>query len=277
MWSKIKNLISRKKELSPAEMIDNALSQLELAISTQQRALSTASKHEQEMQKSLERAMQDANELYQQATRAAARGDDALAERLLEQERLKREQQLHYHQLLQQTTQTVRRLEQATHALSLKLNDMRAKRILLIAQLESAKTQQDINAYLGKMDNGLFTGLEETLAQTEIALAINNGADFEDLEIEKALSNTAPQAHASSVDALRKQAEEEAKKRLEEAEAKRMQQIERMFEATKHLEKPKPKTEPSKNAIDEFFNKPEAPKSGPADDKQRLIDDFFKD
>jgi phage shock protein A len=254
-----------KKEEDPAEVINDTIIEMEGAIRTSIASLNQLAKNYKDMQDKVAQLHYEAHDLGKDALKAVKQGREMEAKQILSRKADCEEQAKQYLQISHEMEASMRKLEKQVSKMKVQLDETKSKKAVLMAEYANAKTQKELAQRLQELN--IHTDVfEENIIQTQIEAGLDTNEDPLLKEFE------ALNASDSSVEALKKQAEEEEKRKRELQEANKQKQIEVLFgkdftQTTKLNE-----TTTDKGKLLEGFFKEE--KSSP---KKLDINDFFKE
>lgn len=249
-----------KKEEDPAEVIDATIVEMEGAIRTSIASLNQLAKNYKDIQNKVAQLHYEAHDLGKEALKAVKQGREMEAKQILSRKADCEEQAKQYLQISHEMEASMRKLEKQVSKMKVQLDETKSKKAVLMAEYANAKTQKELAQRLQELN--IHTDVfEENIIQTQIEAGLEANEDpllkeFESLD-------------TSSVESLKKQAEEEEKKLKELQEANRQKQMEVLF-GKDFVQSPKPDT-PNKDELLETFFKKEKPTP------QFDINDFFKE
>lgn len=255
-----------KKEEDPAEVIGTTIIEMEGAIRTSIASLNQLAKNYKDMQDRVSQLHYEAHDLGKDALKAVKQGKEMEAKQILSRKADCEEQAKQYLQIAHEMEASMRKLEKQVSKMKVQLDETKSKKAVLMAEYANAKTQKELAQRLQELN--IHTDVfEENIIQTQIEAGLE--ANEDPLLKEFEALNTAD----SSVEALKKQAEEEEKKRKAQQEANKQKQMELLF-GKSFTQNPEPNKEksPDKGKLVEGFFKEEK-----TDNKKVDIKDFFKE
>ena len=254
-----------KKEEDPAEVIGATIIEMEGAIRTSIASLNQLAKNYKDMQDRVSQLHYEAHDLGKDALKAVKQGREMEAKQILSRKADCEEQAKQYLQIAHEMEASMRKLEKQVSKMKVQLDETKSKKAVLMAEYANAKTQKELAQRLQELN--IHTDVfEENIIQTQIEAGLE--ADEDPLLKEFEALNTSD----SSVEALKKQAQEEEKKQKAQQEANKQKQMELLF-GKSFTQKPKPEeTSIDKGKLVEGFFKEEK-----TDNKKVDIKDFFKE
>jgi phage shock protein A len=287
MWSKLfgkknKNEANQPTE-TPQQIIALAIKEIDQAIAKNTETLKQVVQNQKEINTTLSNHQQESERYYKEAMQAAKQGKEAHTKHLLTQKATLDQQIQQYNALYQNLTQTIRQLEAQVTKLRLQKEETRAKEVILSAKLESAKTQKDLQQSLKELDQSNRINLfEQEVAQIETEIQLTNDI----LGLETAFSTLEGEKAVESIKKEIVQAEIEAQKKREEQQLKKINllfpenaQQEKQIQDTQKQEVNDLKSQ----LLNQLLNSQSETKKDnwgtffEESDKQKKIDDFFKD
>jgi phage shock protein A len=254
-----------KKEEDPAEVIDATIMEMENAIRTSIASLNQLAKNYKDMQDRVAQLHYEAHDLGKEALKAVKQGREIEAKQFLSRKADCEEQAKQYLQIAHEIETSMRKLEKQVSKMKVQLDETKSKKAVLMAEYANAKTQKELAQRLQELN--IHTDVfEENILQTQIEAGLETNEDPLLKEFEALNSSD------SSVENLKKQAEEEEKRQKALLEANRQKQMELLFgkDFTKSPE-PKESIKDKEKILEEFF------KEEKTNEKKLNINDFFKE
>lgn len=254
-----------KKEEDPAEVIDATIIEMEGAIRTSIASLNQLAKNYKDIQDRVSQLHYEAHDLGKEALRAVKQGREMEAKQILSRKAECEEQAKQYLQISHEMEASMRKLEKQVSKMKVQLDETKSKKAVLMAEYANAKTQKELAQRLQEL-NIQTDVFEENILQTQIEAGLE--ANEDPLLKEFEALNTSD----STVESLKKQAEEEEKKAKAQYEANKQKKMELLFgknftQNTEPNKEAKPDTE---KLLKEFFKED--------NNKQKLdLNDFFKE
>lgn len=254
-----------KREEDPAEVINETIIEMEGAIRTSIASLNQLARNYKDMQEKASQLHYEAHDLGKDALKAVKQGREMEAKQILARKADCEEQAKQYLQISHEMEASMRKLEKQVSKMKIQLDETKSKKAVLTAEYANAKTQKELAQKL--QDLNIQTDVfEENIIQTQIEAGLE--ANEDPLLKEFEALNTSD----SSVEALKKQAEEEEKKIKALQEANKQKQMEVLFgKDFTQTSKPKESIADKGQLLEGFFKEE---KKNP----QKLdINDFFKE
>ncbi|GAB4492143.1 MAG: hypothetical protein OHK0045_19220 [Raineya sp.] len=256
----------KEEDQDPAEVIDSTIIEMEGAIRTSIASLNQLAKNYKDMQAKASQLHYEAHELGKEALKAVKQGKEMEAKQILSRKADCEEQAKQYLQISHEMEDSMRKLEKQVSKMKMQLDETKSKKAVLVAEYANAKTQKELAQKLQDL-NIQTDAFEENILQTQIEAGLEDKEDPLLKEFEALNSSD------SSVEALKKQAEEEEKKLKALQEANKQKQMEILFgKDFAQSSKPKETTTNKAEIVEGFFKKEEK-----ADPKKFDINDFFKE
>ncbi|MFN3316597.1 MAG: PspA/IM30 family protein, partial [Raineya sp.] len=236
-----------KKEEDPAEVINETIIEMEGAIRTSIASLNQLAKNYKDMQEKAAQLHYEAHNLGKDALKAVKQGREMEAKQILARKADCEEQAKQYLQISHEMETSMRKLEKQVSKMKVQLDETKSKKAVLTAEYANAKTQKELAQKL--QDLNIHTDVfEENILQTQIEAGLE--ANEDPLLKEFEALNTSD----SSIETLKKQAEEEEKKIKALQEANKQKKIEAMFgKEFTQTSQPKPNPENKEQHLQNFF------------------------
>ncbi len=315
MWKRIRNIFGANSEDSgeanPSVLIQRAVHEMTLSIQDSSVAIRNAQASQYEMQKKLDKYRADAERLQKEATLLAKSKKTQEAKQILVQKDLMDKQVLQYETLNNNILQTISHLQFQQQQMKLKIDELQTKEVLLSAKLTNAKTQAEISQQLNEisqMTEMRFDQLEQDALQMETMTTILNSlqSSTSEAEVDKILGQPSKVEQLnSSFENLLSDIDKEERERQRVIDEAKNKKVDLLFsqlksESNKGLlrdntqQKGKEKIDPEdffanaknedllrdntqqKELLDSFFSQTPEKEEPKKDDKQKLLDDFFK-
>jgi phage shock protein A len=230
MWG---NLFKGKKKedepLDPAEMVSQAIVEMEDAIRKSNSSLGDIKKSYQENAEKLLFYQQNSEDLQRKAMQAVKKNKEAEAKQILVQKANNEQHIKHYQGLCNSMNDTLLKLEGQVVKMKMQLDETKAKKLMLTAQLSNAQNQKDLADKMKEL-NLSTDAFEAKIFQTE---AENVSAD-DALEKEfEALENF----KSPEIEAMKQEAQEEERKIKELEQANKDKKIAMLLGSTVEKEK----------------------------------------
>jgi phage shock protein A len=246
-------------------VIDATIMEMENAIRTSIASLNQLAKNYKDMQDRVAQLHYEAHDLGKEALKAVKQGREIEAKQFLSRKADCEEQAKQYLQIAHEIETSMRKLEKQVSKMKVQLDETKSKKAVLMAEYANAKTQKELAQRLQELN--IHTDVfEENILQTQIEAGLETNEDPLLKEFEALNSSD------SSVENLKKQAEEEEKRQKALLEANRQKQMELLFgkDFTKSPE-PKESIKDKEKILEEFF------KEEKTNEKKLNINDFFKE
>ena len=275
MWKKISKLLFKKDEQktpSPQEIIDATISEISLAIERNQFTLAKTKENEAEIVQKSNYYENKIDTLKQRITKALSRGEQKKAQKLLDEKNSLNSHFEKFANLHQNISKTVNQLENQIQKLNFQRQEIRAKQTMLNAQLETAKTQKNLNQSLSELEETYnFDLFEDEVIQMQIEAEITG--DILNLDSELDFSN-----QSQSMQSFKNKLEEEREVKIKEEQAQQFERLEQLFGNTKSKEldileaKARAEFSKKKSIFEEFKNQEN---TTPNQEQNSVIEDFF--
>lgn len=302
-------------EVSPSILIQRAVHEMTLSIQDSNIAIRNAQASQHEMQKKLDRYRADAERLQKEATLLAKGKKAQEAKQILAQKDLMDKQVVQYEMLNNNILQTISHLQFQQHQMKLKIDELQTKEVLLSAKLTNAKTQAEISQQLNEisqMTEMRFDQLEQDALQMETMTTILNSlqSGTSEAEVDKILGQPSKVEQLnSSFENLLLDIDKEERERQRVIDEAKNKKVDLLFSQMKggslivredtnngvgllrDNTQQKDKIDPTdffkntdllrdntqqKELLDSFFSQTPEKEEPKKDDKQKLLDDFFK-
>ncbi|MFT5618285.1 MAG: phage shock protein A [Arenicella sp.] len=233
MWSKLNQRLTNlfkteQKELSPEETIRQAISEIQQAIYSTERAYEAAKENEQRIGQQIFNWQEKSTDLYQKATEATGGGKNSIAKSFLASKSNADQQITQFSKLHQQALFAAKEMEKQLGKLQFRLEEMQSKKVLLSAQLHGAKRQKGLNELLEDLgSSGVLDDLETQLTQLEIENQLSEGMSEIDLVISQ-LDNS----EEDGIDQIKLEIEKKKLAEQKAIEAKRFKKVNQLFSET---------------------------------------------
>jgi phage shock protein A len=290
-----------------AKLMKVAIVEIETAIKKHEVTLSQTTANQRDIAKQLQQHKNNSDRLYAEAAQQLKKRQEVLAQQLLNQKASEDKQVEQYTALLNNLNQVISQLEGQVGKMRWQLQEIKSREIMMVARMQNAKTQMELNDYLSELDNNLSFGLENEILKTEMQAEIVNGISESDKVLAETQGQFLLQQQMQELDKGLKEAEEREKKQREANQLKRIEQIlgttsekdkkaaaeqERLkeeqkkklaaelFDSQKEIALQTEREKQKKQQLLEEWQKNEETKTvvpAKEDKKQNLIEDFFND
>lgn len=312
MWKRIRNIFKTdsqgKLQDDPAILIQRAIHEMNRSVQDSNVAIKNAQIGQYEIQRKLDAYKDDAARLQKEATDFAKKKKDNEAKQVLTQKALIDKQVAQYEMLNNNILQTVSHLQFQQHQMKLKIDELHTKEVLLSAKLTNAKTQAEISQQLNEISQFTdlhFEQLEQDAMHIENVANVLNSlqTDSAEAEVNKILGQfPSVEKLNNSFEMLLSDIDKEEKERQKVIDEAKNKKVDLLFSQMKGggnssllrdntQQKDKEKIDPAdffKNTekpekqvgkddlLDSFFSQTPEKEEPKKDDKQKLLDDFFK-
>ncbi|TAH22728.1 MAG: hypothetical protein EAZ08_00400 [Cytophagales bacterium] len=310
MWKRIRNIFKTdsqgKLEDDPAILIQRAIHEMNHSVQDSSVAIKNAQIGQYEIQRKLDAYKEDAARLQKEATDFVKKKKDNEAKQVLTQKALIDKQVAQYEMLNNNILQTVSHLQFQQHQMKLKIDELHTKEVLLSAKLTNAKTQAEISQQLNEISQFTdlhFEQLEQDAMHIENVTNVLNSlqTDSVEAEVNKILGQfPSVEKLNNSFETLLLDIDKEERERQRVIDEAKNKKVDLLFSQLKGgslivredtQQKDKEKIDPNdffKNTekpekqvgkddlLDSFFSQTPEKEEPKKDDKQKLLDDFFK-
>lgn len=275
MWNRIlqrlNNIFKAKanealdKAEDPVQMMKLAIAEMEISIQKSTEALAKAMGNHKQLKNKLEELNKESLNWYGKATQAIKTSNDDLGKKALEKKSLIDQQIEQYTGMVDHSGKTVDQLKVQLDRMKTKLDEAKSKESILEAKVQNAKAHKEIGQQLGGMNStplAEFKKYEDKInkleAEAESYTELAEHTDKLDREFDVLLTDSKV---TSEFDAIKNDLLALEEKKLIEEKAKKEQKLNQYFDGDKKLPQGKIPLEIPQNQ----------------DNKQKLIDNFFKD
>lgn len=253
------------KAEDPVQMMKLAIAEMELSIQKSTEALAKAMGNRKQLKNKLEELNKESLDWYGKATQAIKTSNDEMGKKALEKKSLIDQQIEQYSGMVDHSGKTVDQLKVQLDRMKTKLDEAKSKESILEAKVQNAKAHKEIGQQLGGMNNtplADFKKYEDKInkleAEAESYTELAEHTDKLEREFDVLLTDSKV---TSEFDAIKSDLLAlEEKKKLEE-KSKKEQKLNQYFDGDKKLSEGK-----------QTIQIPQNPEN-----KQKLIDNFFKD
>lgn len=249
----------------PVQMMKLAIAEMELSIQKSTEALAKAMGNHKQLKNKLEELNKESLNWYGKATQAIKTNNDDLGKKALEKKSLIDQQIEQYNGMVEHSGKTVDQLKVQLDRMKTKLDEAKSKESILEAKVQNAKAHKEIGQQLGGMNYtplAEFKKYEDKInkleAEAESYTELAEHTDKLDREFDVLLTDSKV---TSEFDAIKSDLQALEAQKIAEEKAKKEQKLNQYFDGNNKLPQGKKPLEIPHNP----------------ENKQKLIDNFFKD
>lgn len=249
----------------PVQMMKLAIAEMELSIQKSTEALAKAMGNNKQLKNKLEELNKESLNWYGKATQAIKTNNDDLGKKALEKKSLIDQQIEQYNGMVEHSGKTVDQLKVQLDRMKTKLDEAKSKESILEAKVQNAKAHKEIGQQLGGMNYtplAEFKKYEDKInkleAEAESYTELAEHADKLDREFDVLLTDSKV---SSEFDAIKSDLQALEAQKIAQEKAKKEQKLNQYFDGNNKLPQGKKPLEIPQNP----------------ENKQKLIDNFFKD